>query len=191
MSLKVPVGVSNRHIHLCADDLFTLFGEGYELHKMRELKQGGEYFAAEETLTVKGPKGSIDRVRLLAPLRDSTQVELLISDSYRLGIKLPVRDSGSRDASPTVTLIGPKGSVELSSGVMAAWRHVHIREEDAARIGLKDGDYVLARGGSCRAAILENVKIRTGDFIPELHIDVDEANALGVNDGDDLEILDS
>ncbi len=190
MFLTIPAGVSNRHVHLSQGDLSVLFGEGYELKKMKDLKQAGEY-AAEETVSVQGSKGKIDRVRVLGPLRAATQVELLISDGFTLGITPPVRDSGSREPSPTVTVIGPEGSVTLSTGVISAWRHVHLNAKDADAMGLKEGQYVSVRSKGDRAVVLENVKVRFGNFIPEVHIDIEEANAAGIKNDDLLEIISS
>lgn len=184
----VPAGVSNRHIHLCREDLDTLFGKGYELQPMKSLYQKND-FAAKETLVVAGPKGAIGKVRILGPLRSYTQVELLVSDGYTLGITPPIRDSGSRAESPAVTLIGPAGSVEVHAGVLAAWRHLHLGAADAQQLGVQEGDMVQVRTCGERSLTLNNVKIRVGKFIPELHIDVDEANAALVKTGDQLEVV--
>ena len=184
----VPAGVSNRHIHLCRKDLDTLFGPGYELQPMKALYQKND-FAAKETLVVAGPKGAISKVRILGPLRTYTQLEVLISDGYTLGIKPPIRDSGSREPSPTLTLIGPAGSVTLNAGVLAAWRHLHLGASDAARIGVRDGEMIQIRVPGERGLILDHVKVRVGAFIPEFHIDVDEANAALVKTGDKLEVI--
>ena len=121
--LCIPVGVSNRHVHLCRKDADVLFGSGYELTCYRELSQKG-FFAAEETVVVAGPRGAISKVRLLGPLRDQTQIELLVSDRNILGIQMPVRDSGVLGESPLLTIIGPNGTVLNNTGAMAAWRHM-------------------------------------------------------------------
>lgn len=184
----VPAGVSNRHIHLCKADLDILFGPNYELHPMKALYQKTD-FAAKETLVVAGPKGAIDRVRILGPLRAHTQVELLVSDGYSLGVTPPVRDSGSREPSPQLTLIGPAGSVTVRSGVLAAWRHLHLGAGDAARLGVREGDMVQVRAAGSRGLTLDHVKIRVGSFIPEFHLDVDEANAALIRTGDMLEVI--
>lgn len=184
----VPAGVSNRHVHLSREDMEVLFGKGYELQLMKGLYQKTD-FAAKETVVVAGPKGAISKVRVLGPLRAHTQVELLISDGFTLGITPPIRDSGSREPSPSVTLIGPKGSVTLNSGVLAAWRHLHLGTADAQKLGVKEGDRVQIRVRGDRGLTMDNVKIRVGDFIPELHIDVDEANAAQIKTGDQLEVI--
>ena len=188
-AFMVKLGVSNRHVHLSRADLDTLFGPGYELTQMKDLVQPGQY-AAKETVTVAGPKGAIRGVRILGPVRGATQVELLRSDSFSLGITLPVRDSGCTDASPSVTLVGPRGAVTLHSGVMAAWRHLHLSEEDARAHGLSDGDRVRIRTTGDRAVQFEHVKVRTGKtHATEVHLDVDEANAACLQSGDMVEIL--
>ncbi len=184
----VPAGVSNRHIHLCREDLDTLFGKGYELQPMKTLYQKSD-FAAKETLVIAGPKGAISKVRILGPLRAYTQVEILVSDGFTLGITPPIRDSGSREASPALTLIGPAGSVTVNAGVLAAWRHLHLGASDAARLGVKNGDMVQIRVAGNRGLTLDHVKIRVGNFIPEFHIDVDEANAALIKTGDQLEVI--
>lgn len=185
----VPAGISNRHIHLCREDMEVLFGPGHELQHMKDLVQKKAGYAAKETLTVVGPKGVIEKVRILGPLRSSTQVELLITDSRKLGIILPVRESGSQEPSPSLTLVGPKGAVTIHKGVMAAWRHVHLSPQDAEQLGLKDGDSIKVRNQGDRSVIFENVQIRVGDFVNEMHLDVDEANAANIKDDDKIELL--
>ncbi len=185
---KVPVGISNRHIHLAKADLETLFGEGYELTIRNELSQTGQY-AAEETVTIKGPKSSMANVRILGPLRQQTQVEISRTDSFALGVKPPIRDSGSLAGSPGITLIGPKGEVELEQGVIIAQRHIHMTEEDAAAFKVQDKDLVSVRAGGERALTFENVLIRVrSDFVLEMHIDTDEANAAVLANGQMVEV---
>lgn len=181
------LGVSNRHVHLSQEDLEILFGKDHSLSMMKPLKQPRQ-FAASETVVVAGPKGAISKVRVLGPVRKTTQVELLRSDGFTIGINCPINHSGSDEPSPTVTLIGPKGSVTVNRGVMAAWRHVHLSELTAEKLGLKDGDTVSIRTTGDRAQIFDNVKIRTGYFTTEIHLDVDEANSACVKNGDVLEV---
>ena len=185
--LTAELGISNRHVHLCREDLDTLFGRDYELTPIKPLKQPGQY-AAAETVIVAGPKGAIVKVRVLGPVRKTTQVELLCSDGFTIGIKCPVNHSGSDEPSPEVTLIGPKGSVRVNRGVMAAWRHVHLSEEYAAQLGLEDGDTLSLHTTGQRSVTFDNVKVRTGNFETEIHLDVDEANSAGLKNGDMLEL---
>ncbi len=181
-SLQIPVGISNRHVHLCRRDIDILFGEGYEMQVQRDLSQKG-YFAAKETLVIAGPKGAIARVRILGPLRAHTQVELLASDCPGLGIEVRYGNSGELAPGPQLTLIGPKGTVVNQEGIMIALRHIHMQTEHAKNLGLKDGDQISVKTHGERALVFSNVKIRTGEFNTELHLDMDEANACGVKNG--------
>ncbi|MDP1551706.1 MAG: PduL/EutD family phosphate acyltransferase, partial [Methanobacteriaceae archaeon] len=125
MLLNVPVGVSNRHLHLSKKDLWVLFGENYKLQVYKDLAQPGQY-AAKETVTIVGPKGEIENVRVLGPLRAATQVEISLTDSYELGIKAPVRESGDLSGAPSLFLRGPAGQVEVMESAILAWRHIHM-----------------------------------------------------------------
>jgi len=182
---SIPIGVSNRHIHLSRRDMDVLFGAGSELTHMKQLKQPGQY-AAEETVILKGPKGEIGKVRVLGPMRADTQIEISVTDGFTLGIKPPIRESGSIDGTPGIEIIGPKGSVTASVGVIGALRHIHMTPEDAKRFGVKDKDWVSAElGSNIRRGIIRNVLVRVSDkYALEMHVDVDEANALGVKNGD-------
>ena len=125
ISDDVVVGVSNRHIHLSQEDLEILFGKGHTLTRMKDMKQPGQ-FASEETVTIQGPKGKFEGVRILGPVRKETQIEISISDSFKLGIKPPIRESGKLDGTPGVKVIGPKGEVIKEHGVIVAGRHIHM-----------------------------------------------------------------
>ena len=186
---KVPVGISNRHIHLSQQDLEALFGPGYELTVRNDLSQTGQY-AAEETVTVEGPKSSMANVRILGPTRKETQIEISRTDSFGLGLKPPVRDSGFLDGSPGVTLIGPKGKVTLDKGVIIAQRHIHMTEAEAESFGVKDKELVSVRVGGERGVTFENVLVRvSNDFVLEMHIDTDEANASMLGNGQLVEVF--
>lgn len=188
-SLYVPVGVSNRHIHVKREDLDLLYGPGYELKKMKDLKQPGE-FAAEETLEVKTKKGSFGKVRILGPIRGATQVELSLTDSFVLGIEIPVRESGKITESGSVTLVGPKGEITIPVGVIAAHRHIHMPEDVAREYGLKNGDLVSVEKDGPRGLIFKDVMLRVSPkFALEMHLDVDEANAGNIKSGDLLKII--
>lgn len=185
----VIIGVSNRHLHLSQADLETLFGAGYELTVLKDLAQPGQY-AAEETVTLVGPKGSIANVRVLGPVRSTTQIEVAMTDAYRLGVKPPVHDSGNLQNAAPITVEGPLGKVELASNVILAWRHIHMHTSDAAAYGLKDKDMVQARAGGDRGVIFDNVLVRVrDDFALEMHIDTDEANAALLRNGAEVEIV--
>jgi propanediol utilization protein len=186
---NVPVGISNRHIHLSQQDLETLFGEGYELTVRNDLSQTGQY-AAEETVTIEGPKSSMSKVRILGPTRKETQIEISRTDSFGLGLQPPVRDSGSLEGSPGITLIGPKGKVNLDKGVIIAQRHIHMTEEDAKNFGVKDKELVSVRVGGERGVTFDNVLVRVrNDFVLEMHIDTDEANAAMLGNGQLVEVF--
>ncbi|MDM8213701.1 phosphate propanoyltransferase [Enterococcus hirae] len=185
---QITVGISNRHIHLSQTDLEKLFGAGYQLHCKKELSQPGQ-FACEECVTIGGPKGVLEKIRILGPARKQTQVEILMSDSFKLGVKGIVRLSGNLAGTPGVTVIGPKGSVQLTEGVIVAQRHIHMLPEEAEHFGVHDGEQVdLAFGGE-RGGTLNNVVIRaTTTSALECHIDMEEANALGVKPGTQVSI---
>lgn len=185
----IPVGISNRHIHLSQQDMDALFGPGCELTKIKDLKQPGQY-ACKETLTVCGPKGALEKVRVLGPLRKATQVEVLLGDSFKLGVKPPVRMSGDLSGTPGVTLVGPKGSVQLKEGVIVAQRHIHMTAEEAGRYGVHDGQVVSIEFDGPRCGCLGNVAIRAGEgHSLECHIDTEEANALGITSSTTFKLI--
>lgn len=176
----VPIGVSNRHIHLSRPDMDALFGPGSELTRMKAMKQPGQY-AAEEIVTIRGPKGQIAKVRVLGPLRKETQIEVSVADGFTLGIKPPLRMSGKLEQSPGIEVIGPYGTVKKESGVIVALRHIHMLPAEAAKLGLKNGEEVDVEIGGVRGGIMHNVTIRAAEAsFMEMHIDVEEANAFGL-----------
>lgn len=186
---SVPIGVSNRHIHLDRADMDILFGQDSELTFKKELGQPGQY-AAEETVTLHGPKGELGRVRVLGPLRSASQMEISVTDGFALGVRPPIRESGKIEGTPGLTIIGPKGTIEKDTGTIAALRHIHLDPETAQRIGVRDKQMVKVEIGGLRGGILHNVLIRVSEqFAPEMHIDVDEANAFGVKNGDRAYII--
>lgn len=187
--LLVPVGVSNRHLHLSEQDLAKLFGEGHALTFKKELKQTGQ-FASEEVVDLVGPKGTINKVRVLGPVRKQTQIEVALTDAFKLGLKPPVRESGDLANSPGITLVGPKGQLELTEGVIVAARHIHMAPEDAKNFGVQDKDVVKARFGGPRGLVFENVVIRVHEsFRLEFHVDTDEANASQLFNNAEVEII--
>jgi propanediol utilization protein/ethanolamine utilization cobalamin adenosyltransferase len=175
--MQVPIGVSNHHVHVTQEDLEALFGRGYVLNHMKDLSQKGQ-FAAKETVTIEGPKGKIERVRILGPVRPETQIEINASDSFRLGVKPLVRDSGQLDGTDGIKLIGPQGTVETDRGVIVAARHIHMEPEDAKMWNLHDGQHVKVRMTSGRPVIFQDVLVRvSAKYRLEMHLDTDEANA--------------
>ncbi|WP_277998821.1 phosphate propanoyltransferase [Moorella sulfitireducens (nom. illeg.)] len=189
MPVEVPVGVSGRHIHLCREDLDALFGPGYELAVYRQLSQPGE-FAARETVTIVGPRGVLEGVRVLGPVRTYSQVEIAMTDGFRLGIRPPVRQSGDLDGTPGIAVVGPAGALNLRRGVILAARHIHMGEEQARTLNLSDEQPVRVWVPGIRGMILDNVIIRTSPHsCLELHLDTDEANAALLSGGDKVKIL--
>ena len=181
---KIPIGVSNRHVHVCKEDLETLFGKGYNLTKKADLKQPGQ-FASEETVTIRGPKGEFENVRILGPVRNNTQIEVSLTDSFRLGIKAPITESGKIENTPGLEIIGPKGRVKAKEGTIVALRHIHMRPQDAMKMGVHDGEFVDVQVYGQRKAIMSNVLIRVSDsYNLEMHLDTDEANSVCVKNND-------
>lgn len=188
MSFKVPVGLSNKHIHLSQEDLNTLFGEGHELTWIKDLSQPGQ-FACDEKVDIVGPKRTIPGVRILGPVRPETQIELSVSDAITLGLKnVPIRDSGKLEGTPGVKLVGPKGEVELTRGVIIASRHIHLHTSDGEKFGVKDKDIVKVKVDGQRGLVFENVLCRVADsYALDFHLDIEEGNAAGLSNGDLVE----
>ncbi len=186
---QVPVGVSARHIHLTQQDVETLFGEGYQLTKKKDL-MGGQY-ACNETVTIVGLKlRAIENVRVLGPVRKASQVEISATDALKLGIKAPVRESGNVAGSAPIAVVGPKGAIYMKEGCIVAMRHIHMSPADAAAAGLHDGDVVSVKADNERGTVFNHVKIRVNEsFTLEMHIDTDEANASKIRTGDKVTII--
>lgn len=180
----IPVGVSNRHVHLSPEHVEKLFGEGHMLTPLRNLSQPGQ-FAAAEVVTLHGPKGLLQNVRVLGPARGASQVEVSRADGFVLGIHPPVRLSGEIDGTPGITLIGPKGFVTLDRGVIIAKCHVHMSVEEAKRLNVEHGDSLILRPTGERPIIYPDVAVRVSPrFALDFHIDLDEANAANLKTGD-------
>ncbi|MFY9217272.1 MAG: phosphate propanoyltransferase [Tepidanaerobacteraceae bacterium] len=184
VQIPVPVTVSNRHIHLDENARQVLFGDE-ALNIKRFLRQPGE-FAAAETVKVIGPKGHFDRVRVVGPLRKACQLEISVGDCYHLGIEPVLRDSGQVEGSPGIYLVGPRGVVHMKEGVIVARRHIHMNSKDAEKYGIKDKEMVRIRFNSGpRRGILGDVIVRVSpNYALECHLDVEEANALGIKNND-------
>ncbi|WP_409340898.1 phosphate propanoyltransferase [Paenibacillus sp. MBLB4367] len=187
--IRIPVGVSARHIHLSPVHIDRLFGEGYPLTILKQLTQPGQY-AAEETVAVVGPKGRFEAVRILGPARGRSQLEISRTDAFSIGVNPPVRESGDIQGTPGITVIGPKGEVRLEQGVIVAARHIHFHTSDAAAFGIVDRQLLTVRLNGERPLILEQVIARVSDhYALDMHIDTDEANAAGVKTGDTADIM--
>lgn len=186
---KVSIGLSNRHLHVTREHLNKLFGDGHELTDIKTLTQPGQY-ACEEKVDIVGPKGTLKGVRILGPVRKATQIEISVSDSYTLGLKVPVRDSGDIEGTPGVKIIGPKGEVELDKGVIVAARHIHMHPDDAKAFGVEDFQRVKVKVEGMRGLVFENVLIRVApNFALDMHIDVEEGNAAGIGNGAMVEVI--
>ncbi|AFV02487.1 Ethanolamine utilization protein PduL [Dehalobacter sp. UNSWDHB] len=183
-TFSVPVGISNRHLHLSEEHINQLFGENSTLTKKKDLSQPGQ-FAAEETVTLIGPKGKLEGVRVLGPARDETQIELAVTDAIKMGLNISARDSGNTEGTPGIDISAGDKKVSLERGVIAAMRHIHASEDDALQYGIKDKDMVKVLFEGPRGGILHNVLVRVkSTYALDLHIDTDEANALGLKNGD-------
>ena len=179
------VETSARHIHLSQEHLDILFGEkGYELHVKKMLSQPGQY-ACEEKVTVVGPKGTL-KASILGPVRPASQVELSLTDARAIGVVAPIRESGDTAGSGACKLIGPAGEVDLTEGVIAAKRHIHMTPEDAEVFGVSDKEIVKVKVDGVRPLIFDDVVVRVSPkFALAMHIDTDEANAaFGVKNGE-------
>jgi putative phosphotransacetylase len=181
---RVLINLSNRHIHVSREDLDVLFGKGYQLTKTKDLMQPGQ-FACAETVTIKGPKGGFEGVRILGPERKETQCEILASDQFKMGVPgCPVRESGQLDGSAPFELIGPAGSIKKEKGLIIAKRHIHFSPADAERFGVADKQLVSLKAGGERGAIFLNVVCRVHpSYALECHLDFDEGNGVGIGNG--------
>ena len=188
---EIPVGISNRHIHLSQQDVETLFGAGYKLTPLKELSQPGQY-ACKETLTLVGPSmRAIEGVRVLGPVRKQSQVEISKTDSFQLKVNPPVRESGKTEGSAPVTIVGPKGVVSLKEGCIIANRHIHMSPDEAALFGVKDCDYIdVDVFSGTRKTRWFDVQIRVHkDFRLEMHVDTDDANSAGIKNGSTVTVV--
>ena len=185
----VPIGVSARHIHLTQADVETLFGKGYQLTKKKEL-MGGQ-FASNELVTIVGLKlRAIENVRILGPVRKASQVEISATDAIKLGIKAPIRESGKIEGSAPIAVVGPCGVIYLKEGCIIASRHIHMSPADAAQFGVKDFDRVTVDVNGTRRTTWYDVQVRVHkDFRLEMHVDTDDANAVGIGNGAKVKVV--
>lgn len=190
MANKVLVETSARHVHVTREVLDILFGEGYELTVKKMLSQPGQYASAER-IDVVGPKKTLAGVSILGPIRPETQVELSMTDARSIGIAAPVRESGQIAGSGACKLVGPKGEVEISEGVIVAKRHIHMTKADAAAFGVADKQVVSVKVDSAdRSLIFGDVVVRVSDsYALAMHIDTDESNAAGMAPGTMGEVI--
>lgn len=187
--MQVKVGISNRHVHLKKEDLMVLFGSDYELEIARSLTQPGE-FASTSKVKLVGPKGEIDNVRVLGPIRNYTQVEISKTDSYFLGLNPPVRNSSDIVNSSPITIVGPNGCLDLKEGCIIANRHLHLTKQDVIDLGLSGLNKVKIKVINEKGGILDNVYLKVSDnFKLECHLDTDDGNGNLLKSGDMVEII--
>lgn len=182
MENKILVEISARHAHLSDAHLEILFGKGHKLHNIKELSQPGQY-ATEERISIKGPRGQMDRVIILGPTRSETQVEVSATDARSLGLGAPIRMSGDIEGSAGCTIIGPKGEIELEKGVIVAKRHIHATPAEASKFNIEDGEKVSVRiDTNERSLTFDDVVVRVNEnFSAAMHIDTDEGNAANIS----------
>lgn len=187
---KIPVGISGRHLHLSQEHLEILFGKGYQLTKFKDLSQPDQY-ACEEKVDVYSPAGKLQAgVRILGPVRSQTQVEISRSDAIRGKFVAPVRSSGDVKGSGAARLVGPKGEVEITEGVIIADRHIHFSPEEAKEFGVKDREVVSIYVDGEKSGILGNVLCRVSPkFLLDCHLDTDDGAAFGLSNGDQVTLV--
>jgi putative phosphotransacetylase len=187
---KIPLGISNRHIHLTSETFHTLFGEETEFESMHPLYQPGE-FASKHLVTIIGPKlRCIPKVRILGPLRKYDQVEVSLTDAIVLGINPPVESSGTLDNAAALTLVGPNCSIHLKKCAIIANRHIHMTNKDAERFQIKNGELCKVRISGEKSTVFENVLVRINDnWKLQIHLDTDDANAANVREDTFVEFI--
>ena len=187
MNYQVSIKMSNRHVHLSREVCDQLFGKGYELTVKKEI--GAGEFAAAETVTLEGPGGRLEQVRVMGPVRGIDQAELLKSDCRLLGIDAPLRDSGDLNGAATLRIIGPAGEAEAACGIVAH-RHIHMASVISEPLGISDGQMVSVKVGGERGITFHNVLVRVHKGTrAEMHIDMEEGNAAGLKNGDMGELV--
>lgn len=186
---EIPVGISARHVHISQKDLDILFGKNYKLNLFKQLM--ADEFAAKEQITIVGPAFKvIEKVRILGPVRNKTQVEISKTDAFFLKLDCPIRDSGDLLNSSPIILIGPNGVVNLKEGCIIANRHIHMNAKDALKLNLKNNDVVNVLIDNIKKTMMYNVKIRISENARlEMHIDIDDANACGLKCGEIVKIF--
>ncbi|MFP6724198.1 MAG: phosphate propanoyltransferase [Candidatus Poribacteria bacterium] len=187
---KVPIGVSARHVHVTQSDLEILYGDRHRLTVLAPLYQPGA-FAAKETVTIVGHRmRAIEGVRILGGVRSYSQVEVAPTDAIRLGLHPPIRDSGDLKGAEPITLVGPHGSVRLDEGAIIATRHAHMTPEEAEGFGVSESDRLKVRIVGERSLVFENIRPKIHpDYVLQMHLDTDDANAAGLRGGEAVELL--
>lgn len=187
--MKLPIALSNRHLHLSQKDVDVLFGKDYELTITKPLSQPGQ-FACDEKVDIVGPKSMLKGVRVLGPVRNETQIELSVADARAIGIPAILKESGDLAETPGVKLIGPAGEIELQKGAIIAARHIHMHTDDAAKFNVVDKEIVNVETFGDRSIVFKNVMVRVNPaYALEMHVDVEEGNAASIKNGDLVELI--
>jgi propanediol utilization protein len=185
----IEVEASGRHVHLSKETVKQLFKEGYELTPIRELSQPGQFVCKERVFLI-GPKGVLQNVVVLGPVREQTQVEISLTDAVALGIPGEIRESGDLAGTPGITIASAMSAVHIDHGVIVAKRHIHMTPEDAAKFGVADGEQVQVKVDGKRPLVFDDVIIRVNPkYRTAMHIDYDEANACGYTKGTFAQII--
>ena len=188
-NIKVIIEISARHVHLSGEQIKKLFGQGYELTVLKKLSQDGE-FASNEVVGIKTAKNILKNVRILGPTRDYTQVEISKTDAFYLGLDPLVRASGDLGDTPGLTIVGPKGEIDIPEGVILSYRHIHSSPSQAKKYGLKNRQIVKVKIAGRRGLVFDNVMVKVKEgFDWRMHVDTDEANAAGVDNSNNLGIV--
>lgn len=186
--MRIPLWISNRHVHLSQPDVEKLFGKGYELKKLKDISQPWQY-ACEETVTLVGEKGKLEKVRVVGPTRKTTQVEIMLWDNFILWTQAPIKVSWDITGLVSIGITGPAGEI-YGPFAMVAQRHLHCTVKEANELGIKNGDMIKMVIGGIRWLIFENVAVRArDDYALDFHIDIEEANAAGIQKGDRAELI--
>ena len=187
--MRIPIWISNRHVHLSPVDVEKLFGKWYQLTKFKDITQPGQ-FACNETVTLLGPKGKMENVRVVWPTRKESQIEIMLGDNFVLGTNAPVRVSGEFNDGESISILWPAGECYVSKGMIASQRHLHCTIAEAESIWLKNGDMIKIKIPGPRGLIFEQVAVRArDDYALDFHIDIEEANSAWVKPGDRGEIV--
>ena len=186
--MRIPIGISNRHIHLSPSDVEKLFWHGYELKILKDISQPGQ-FACQETVILEWPKGKIEKVRVVGPTRKTTQVEIMLGDNFALWTQAPIKVSGDNSWLEYIKIIGPVGEI-YGAFAMVSQRHLHCTVKEAQELGIKNGDEIQIHVWGIRGVVFEHVAVRAkDDYALDFHIDIEEANAAGIKAGDRAELI--
>ena len=187
--MRIPIWISNRHIHLSPEDADKLFGKGYVFQKLKDITQPGQY-ACKETVTLVWPQWSIPNVRVVGPERKQTQIEILLWDNFVMGTQAPIKESGKIEGGESIKVVWPAGEKLCSGAMIVAQRHLHCTVKEAQDLGISNGQEIKIQIEWIRGLIFEHVVVRArDDYALDFHIDIEEANAAGLKNGDRGELV--